>query len=67
MHGIQYFYKNVESSAIIKEIKNEILSYQPDVIIMVPNRYGFWASVVHRSKTRMMAAGLDVPLLSIPL
>jgi len=67
MQGIQYFYKNVESSAIIKEIKNEILSYQPDVIIMVPNRYGFWASVVHRSKTRMMAAGLDVPLLSIPL
>jgi len=67
MQGIQYFYKNVESSAIIKEIKNEILAYQPDVIIMVPNRYGFWASVVHRSKTRMMAAGLDVPLLSIPL
>jgi len=67
MQGIQYFYKNVESSAIIKEIRQEILAYQPDVLIMVPNRYGFWSSVVHRSKTRMMAAGLDVPLLSIPL
>lgn len=67
MEGIQYFYKNVESNAIIKEINNEILAYKPDVVIMTPNRYGFWASVVHRSKTRMMAAGLDVPLLSIPL
>jgi nucleotide-binding universal stress UspA family protein len=67
MDSIQYFYKNVASNAIIKEIKNEIVNYQPDLIIMVPNRYGFWASIVHRSKTRMMAAGLDVPLLSIPL
>jgi len=67
MDSIQYFYKNVSSNAIIKEIKNEIVNYQPDVIIMVPNRYGFWASIVHRSKTRMMAAGLDIPLLSIPL
>lgn len=67
MDSIQYLYKNVASNAIIKEIKNEIVNYQPDLIIMVPNRYGFWASIVHRSKTRMMAAGLDVPLLSIPL
>ncbi|GAA4808001.1 hypothetical protein GCM10023231_41580 [Olivibacter ginsenosidimutans] len=67
MEGIQYFYKNVESNAIIKEIRKEVLAYKPDLVIMVPNRYGFWASVVHRSKTRMMAAGLDVPLLSIPL
>lgn len=67
MQGIQYFYKNVESNAIIKEIRKEILEYKPDLVIMVPNRYGFWASVVHRSKTRMMAAGLDVPLLSVPL
>jgi len=67
MDGIQYFYKNVASNAIIKEIKQEILDYQPDIVIMVPNRYGFWASMVHRSKTRMMAAGLDVPLFSIPL
>lgn len=67
MDSIQYFYKNVASNTIIKEIKNEIVNYQPDLIIMVPNRYGFWASIVHRSKTRMMAAGLDIPLLSIPL
>lgn len=67
MDGIEYFYKNVASNTIIKEIKQEILDYQPDIVIMVPNRYGFWASMVHRSKTRMLAAGLEVPLFSIPL
>lgn len=67
MENIQYFYKNVESNAIIKEIRNEIENYRPDLLVMVPNRYGFWSSIVHRSKTRMMAAGLDIPLLSIPL
>src|SRR5690606_6679411 len=67
MTGIQYFYKNVASNTIIKEIRNEVVNYQPDLLIMVPNRYGFWSSIVHRSKTRMMAAGLDVPLLSIPI
>ncbi|MCL4639277.1 MULTISPECIES: universal stress protein [Olivibacter] len=67
MTGIQYFYKNVASNTIIKEIRNEVENFQPDLLIMVPNRYGFWSSIVHRSKTRMMAAGLDVPLLSIPI
>jgi len=67
MEGIQYLYKNVESNAIIDEIKKEIETYQADLLIMVPNKYGFWSSIVHRSKTRMLAAGLQIPLLSIPL
>lgn len=65
--GVRYFYKNVESNAVISEIQKELLETRADMLIMVPNRYGFWGSLIHRSKTRIMASGSDVPLLSLPL
>src|SRR5258706_4783474 len=65
--GITYSYKNVQSSSVIKEIKKEMIAFKAELLIMVPEEYRFWASVVHKSKTRMMAAGLGIPLLSIPL
>ncbi|MFL9842911.1 universal stress protein [Flavobacterium rhizosphaerae] len=64
--GINYYYKNVRSNAVISEIKSEIEKYGADILIMTPHQYGFWASVVHRSKTRLMASGLNIPLLSVP-
>jgi len=67
LDGITYSYKNVQSNSVIKEIKKEIIAFNAELLIMVPEEYGFWASLVHRSKTRMMAAGLGIPLLSIPL
>lgn len=65
--GVSYFYKNVESNAVISEIQKELTEIKADMLIMVPNRYGFWGSLIHRSKTRIMASGSDVPLLSLPL
>lgn len=67
LQGINYYYKNVRSNDVIKEIEKEIKEFQADILIMVPQQYGFWESIVHRSKTRIMASGLDIPLLSIPL
>ena len=67
MDGITYYYKNVKSNAVIKEIAKEVIAYKANLLVMVPKKHGFWSSIVHRSKTRMMAAGLDIPLLSIPL
>ncbi|VTP91708.1 universal stress protein [Sphingobacterium daejeonense] len=67
LNGIQYYYKNVESDEIIGSINREIKEYGADLLIMVPYRYGFWGSLVHRSKTRIMASGNNIPLLSIPL
>lgn len=67
LNGITYFHKNVKSSAVISEIEKEITAFGADLLIMVPKKYGFWASLIHKSKTRMMASGLDIPLLSIPL
>ncbi|WP_379861938.1 universal stress protein [Mariniflexile ostreae] len=65
LEEVSYFYKSVQSEAVIEEIKKELLAYQPDILIMVPFEYGFWSSLIHKSKTRMMSSGLDMPLLSI--
>jgi len=65
LEEVSYYYKSVQSEAVIDEIKNEMIAYQPDMLIMVPYEYGFWSSLIHKSKTRMMSSGLDIPLLSI--
>ena len=67
LEGISYYYKNVNSNAVIKEIEKEIIDFRADLLIMVPKKYGFWASIIHRSKTRIMASGLRIPLLSLPI
>jgi nucleotide-binding universal stress UspA family protein len=64
--GINYYYKNVQSRRIIDAIQDEIKEINADLLIMSPYKYGFWDSMVHRSKTRMMASGNNVPLLSLP-
>lgn len=65
LEGVKYYYKSTQSDGVIDEIKNEMMRFRPDILIMVPQNYGFWSSLIHKSKTRMMASGLDIPLLSI--
>lgn len=67
LEGITYYYKDVESGAVIKEIEKEVKILEADLLIMMPKKYGFWDSLIHRSKTRIMASNNAVPLLSIPL
>jgi len=66
LNGIDYYYRHVRSNSIIHSIEQEIINSQAELLIMVPEKHGFWDSLVHRSKTREMAAGLRIPLLSIP-
>ena len=66
LDGIDYYYKNVKSDSIIDGIAREIKRMEADLLIMVPEPHGFWDSMVHRSKTRLMASGLNIPLFSIP-
>jgi nucleotide-binding universal stress UspA family protein len=65
LEGVSHTYKPIESDTVIDEIKNEITQINADLLIMVPQRYGFWKSLVHRSKTRTMASLSEIPLLSI--
>lgn len=67
LEGIQYYYKNIKSDSVIEAIKKEIEQSGTDLLIMAPQKHGFWDAVVHQSKTRKMAAGLNIPLLSIPV
>jgi len=67
LDGVVYYYKDVQSNTVIKAIADELTQSNADLLVMLPAQYGFWASLIHRSKTRVMASGLSVPLLSIPL
>src|SRR5690606_31212193 len=42
LEGISYSYKNIESEKVLEEIKNEIKRINANLLIMVPQRYGFW-------------------------
>ena len=67
LENVTYFYKKVNSDAVIKEIEKEIKKSSFNLLVMLPKQYGFWESIVHKSKTRVMASGLNIPLLSIPI
>ncbi len=67
LRGISYYYNSVASSDIIGAIRQEVLDQNADLLVMVPYKYGFWSSLVHKSKTRVMASGSQVPLLTIHL
>lgn len=64
---VPHYFKDVESGEVIKEIAKEVQAINADLLIMLPRKYGFLESVLHRSKTRIMASNNNVPLLSIPL
>lgn len=67
LEGVVHFYKNIKSNTVIASIEKEVVNAKADLLVMTPKKYGFWESLIHRSKTRMMASGLHIPLLSIPL
>lgn len=59
-------HEEIQSTAVIAEIRKEIASSGAQLLMMMPRKYGFWHSLVHRSKTRVMASGLNIPLLAVP-
>jgi len=67
LEGVSFSFKNIQSEMIIEAIKKEVKDTQADLLIMVPQRYGFWQSLIHKSKTRVMASQSEIPLLSIPI
>ena len=63
---LNYNYMEIESEEIIGEIEKEIKKLPADILVMIPHKYSFWESLIHRSKTRMMASMAAVPVLSLP-
>ncbi|MCW2263060.1 MULTISPECIES: universal stress protein [Sphingobacterium] len=58
---------DVHAESVINAIEKEIKSSDADILIMIPYKYGFWNSIIHRSLTRKMASASNIPLLSIQL
>ncbi|MDF0717722.1 universal stress protein [Muricauda sp. 334s03] len=65
--NVVHLYKKVNSDDVIREIEREIIKSNSNLLVMIPKTYGFWESLIHRSKTREMASGLNIPMLSIPV
>lgn len=63
--GVTYTYKKVRAEAVSQAIRQEILADEADLLIMAPKTHGFWSSLVHPSKTRKLASGLNIPMLTI--
>ncbi|PWG81550.1 universal stress protein [Pararcticibacter amylolyticus] len=59
-------FKTVHGLHIVRRIRTEIKESGADLLVMVPQKYSFWESVVHVSKTGIMASQSTVPLLSVP-
>lgn len=65
LEGVDFTYKTVSSDSVIRAIQQEAVDSGADLLIMTPHKYGFWSSIIHRSKTRAMASNGKIPLLSI--
>lgn len=63
---VEHSHKEIESNNVIKGIETGVKEFNADLLVMVPQRYGFWNNLIHKSKTCEMAARTRVPLLSIP-
>lgn len=64
--GLNHSYRDIDGFSIIEGIEKGIQDYNPDLLVMVPQKHGLWDSLLHRSKTCAMASRSKVPLLSIP-
>ncbi len=58
--------KTVQGIHVIKSIRDEVKATGADLLIMSPQRYKFWESIVHVSKTGIMASQSTIPMLSVP-
>ncbi|WP_426588597.1 universal stress protein [Mucilaginibacter sp. R-33] len=65
--GIDCVYRETNSTKIVAELKKELINCGAELLIMIPKKHGFWSSLLHRSKTRQMATGLNIPLLAVPM
>lgn len=65
LSDVNLLYKNANSLSVVHAIQEEAEMMDADILVMTPHKYGFWSSLVHKSKTSAMATNGKIPLLSI--
>lgn len=66
LEDVGHSYKDVYYNDVIEGIKEEIDKTSADLLLMIPNSYGFFESIIHKSKTGAMARKVHIPLLTLP-
>lgn len=63
---VEHTYHIMEYPRVSDGILREVESYQPDLLVMVPHKAGFFESLLKSSQTRGMTLKTRVPLLVLP-
>jgi nucleotide-binding universal stress UspA family protein len=66
LQGISHDYIFIEEENALKGIEAGIDEFQADLLVMVPQKHGFWDTVMNRSTTRKIALHTHIPLLALP-
>lgn len=66
LDGIDYSFRQLETDRVLDGIQQGIEELKADMLVMVPHKADFWASVFTSSKTRYMSFTSHVPLLVLP-
>jgi nucleotide-binding universal stress UspA family protein len=66
LEGIKHHYEFLVEEDSSVGIQTGIEEYQADLLVMVPQRHGFWDIVMNQSVTRKLAFHTHIPLLTLP-
>lgn len=58
-------YHSVSTENIVEGVQEFVQLNQIDWLILIPRKYGFWGSLFHKSRTKMLAQVSHIPILSI--
>lgn len=66
LNGTHHAYKMTNATKIADSIVDEMKSYQPSLLVMIPHKGTFMDRLLKRSITRKMIMETKVPLLALP-
>lgn len=65
LSGLQPDYHSVSTENIVEGVQDFISKNQIDWLILIPRKYGFWGSLFHKSRTKMLAQVSHIPILAL--
>jgi nucleotide-binding universal stress UspA family protein len=66
LNNVVHLYKDIAEDDVVKGIERGIKDFSPDLLVMVPHKYGFWEGMWRKSKTSKMTRRTHIPLLALP-